>query len=78
MVPVNTPNYRHNNVLNYRGGARQDTVLSFSIGVNRNINDRQVEFFVNVIPRRTAIVLTPKLTLRGIRAPVQLSFFLPL
>ena len=78
MVPERPPNYRANNLLNYRGGARQDTVLSFSIGVNRNINDRQTEFFVNVIPVRTAIVLTPKLTLRGIRAPVQLSFLLPL
>ena len=78
MIPVNTPNYRRNNLLNYRGGARQDTVLSFSIGVNRNINDRQVEFFVNVIPRITAIVLTPKLTLRGITVQVQLLFLLPL
>ena len=51
-----------NNVLNYRGGARQDAVRSFDIQIVADSDDTEPPetFFVNVSPVRTAIINTPR------------------
>ena len=51
-----------NNVLNYRGGARQDAVASFDIQTLADSDDTEPPetFYVNVSPVRTAIVNTPR------------------
>ena len=60
-IPVNRPSFFADNVLNYRGGARQDSVISFDIQTTADSDDTEPPetFFLNVSPVRTAIVLTP-------------------
>ena len=51
-----------NNVLNYRGGARQDREITFDVQTVADSDDTEPPetFFVNVSPVRTAIVNTPR------------------
>jgi hypothetical protein len=62
-VPVDTPNYRQNNVLNYRGNNR-DSDLFFDVQVRTDTDDLEPpeNFFIDVEPARTAIVFTPVVT----------------
>ena len=63
-IPVRLPNYRPNNVLNFRGGNQQDTELFFDVQVNADTVEEPPEvFFVNITASRTAIVLTPSVAI---------------
>ena len=51
------------NVLNYRGGNRQDMTLSFNVAIRSDsVEESQENFFIDVMSVRTAIVLTPRVT----------------
>ena len=72
-----TPFIRARNVLNYRGGARRDSVISFEVDVNSDNMDEPPEvFFVTVSPVRTVIVLTPRVpvTICGSKKKFQIVF----
>ena len=59
MIGGNIPR----NVLNYRGGVRQDVTLSFDVAIRSDSLEESPEnFFINVMSVRTAIVLTPRVT----------------
>ena len=61
-IPENRPSFFAGNILNYRGGARQDSVISFDIQTTADSDDTEPQetFFLNVSPVRTAVVLTPR------------------
>ena len=51
------------NVLNYRGGNRQDMTLSFDVAIRYDsVEEPPENFFINVMSLRTAIVLPPRVT----------------
>ena len=51
------------NVLNYRGGNVQDMILSFNVAIRSDsVEESPENFFINVMSLRTAIVLTPRVT----------------
>ena len=51
------------NVLNYGGGNRQDMSLSFNVTIRSDsVEEPSENFFINVTSVRTAIVLTPRVT----------------
>ena len=51
------------NLINYRGGNRQDMTLSFSVAIRSDsVEEPPENFFINVMSVRTAIVLTPRVT----------------
>ena len=63
-IPENRPSFFANNVLNYRGGDRQDSVIQFVITTkvdSEDIIEPSEAFLLNISPVRTAIVLTPQL-----------------
>ena len=61
-IPENRPSFFPGNVLNYRGGTRRDSAISFDIQTTADSDDTEPPetFFLNVSPVRTAIVLTPR------------------
>ncbi|CAI8033445.1 CUB and sushi domain-containing protein 1, partial [Geodia barretti] len=61
-IPENRPSFFPGNILNYRGGTRQDSAISFDIQTTADGDDTEPPetFFLNVSPVRTAIVLTPR------------------
>ena len=62
-IPESRPSFSAGNILNYRGGARQDSVISFDVQVASDSIDEPPEvFYINVTPIRTAIVVTPRVT----------------
>ena len=64
-IPVNRPNYLRNNVLNFRGGTREDRELSFDITINRDISLPRDIFYLNINLVTNAIVLTPQMEIKG-------------
>ena len=59
MIGGNIPR----NVLNYRGGNRQDIILSFNVAIRSDsVEEPPENFFINVMSLRTAVVLTPRVT----------------
>ena len=59
MIGGNIPR----NVLNYRGGNRQDMTLSFNVAIRSDsVEEPPENFFINVMSLRTAVVLTPRVT----------------
>ena len=72
-IPENRPNLFPNNVLNYRGGARQDREITFDIQTVADSDDTEPPetFFVTVSPVRTIIVSTPRveITICGSKWP---------
>ena len=65
-IPVNTPLYHRNNLLNFRGGTRQDREIPFGITINRDINLPRAIFYLNVTLVSNAIILTPQVEIKGI------------
>ena len=65
-IPVNRPTYFPGNVLNFRGGARMISEISFDVQVIQDNNDSEPQevFYINVSPVRTAIVLTERVAVR--------------
>ena len=62
-IPENKPMFFAGNVLNYRGGDRQDTVISFDVQVASDSVDEPPEiFYIDVTSVRTAIIVTPRVT----------------
>ncbi|CAI8051656.1 hypothetical protein GBAR_LOCUS28286 [Geodia barretti] len=74
-IPENRPSFFAGNVLNYRGGTRQDSVISFDIQTTADSDDTEPQetFFLNVSPVRTAIVLTPRvpITICGVTQDIR-------
>ena len=62
-IPQNRPSFFADNVLNYRGGIRQDSVIRFDVQVASDSIDEPLEiFYIDVTSVRTAIVVTPRVT----------------
>ena len=52
------------NVLQYRGGNRQDMSLSFNVAIRSDsVEEPPENFLINVMSLTTAIILTPRVTL---------------